>query len=342
MTDALRANFGLRYSLDEKSATRTLVFTDLNGNPLTGVQEAVVAALNLAVLNRIPHSLQGSLSEDHLLPSVGLQYNFSPQIMTYATWTLGAKSGGFDATSTRPPSAGGTFQFAPEHADAYEVGAKMEFGERFELNPSVYYTNYRDLQVSTFDGVGFEVSNAGAATIKGAQLTSRWAATPNLRFNLAVAYTDFRFTEYIGQCITGQTPTEPGPGGKIVDCNLAGTTNQGIAPWVETLTGDYRIPLGRLEMHTTVDAYHTSSFYASTVADPRQVQDAYTKLDARLSLGDRAGHWQLALLGQNLTNALIMPLGADVPLSYTLSHAFTAFRVVEPGRSYTVQADWRF
>jgi outer membrane receptor protein involved in Fe transport len=343
ITDAFRTNVGLRYTSEDKDAKRTLVFTDLNGVPLTGTRLAVVSAVNAALLGKRATNLKGSRSEDHVLPSVGLQYDFTNDVMGYASWTRGAKAGGYDSNSNSPPPFG-SFEYDSEKAENYEIGTKMVLGGKFELNLAAYYTEFKDMQVSAFDGTSFKVTNAGAAQIQGLELDSRWQATPNLLISAAVAHTDFEFTDYIGACYTQQPieipATPPATGGA---CDLSGKKNQFVADWTASASADYRIPLGAYELRGVLDAYYTGDYFVSTTLDPKQVQDAYVKLNARLQFGDADGRWEIALLGKNLTDKLIMPYGADVPLASSIARGgFSAVRFVEPGRSVAVQGTFRF
>jgi outer membrane receptor protein involved in Fe transport len=270
--------------------------------------------------------------------------------MGYVNWTQGSKAGGYDSNSNNPPNPPpgtppqgfGAFEFEPEKATDYEIGTKMQLGGVFEVNVAAYYTELDDLQVSSFDGVGYNVTNAGASTVQGLELDSRWQATSNLLFSASVAYTDFQFDQYIGPCYSGQTPDAPGPGGAINRCNYAGKAIQYVADWIASASADYRIPIGRYELRAVLDAYYSSDFNVSANLDPKQVQDAYTKLNGRLSFGPADGRWDLALIGKNLTDELIMPYGADTPLAFSLFRTFSAIRSVEPGRSVAVQGTWRF
>jgi iron complex outermembrane recepter protein len=337
MTDALRVNTGLRWSEEDKDATRAIIITDLDGNPLTGVRADAAATVLRQVLNKRVHDLAESRSEDRLLPSLSLEYRFADRMMAYASWSKGAKAGGYDANSNNPPTATGAFAFGPEEATNYEVGAKVTLGGVLELNLATYFTEFKDLQVSRFDGVGFNVRNAGASEIKGVELDSRWQATSNLRFSAAVAYTDFAFTDYVGECIIGQAPNAPDG----VACILDGESSAFAFDWTGSASADYRIPIGdRFELRTVLDVYYRSE---APDLDPRHKLGAYTKLGGQVSFGDMDGRWSLALVGKNLTDELIMPNGSNnTPLAYSLFGTFSGVRASEPGRSVAVQGTWKF
>jgi iron complex outermembrane receptor protein len=53
-------------------------------------------------------------------------------------------------------------------------------------------------------------------------------------------------------------------------------------------------------------------------------------------------HWEVALLGRNLTDEEIYPYGNDTPLAGSTLRAWSAWRFMEPARSFAVQGSLRF
>lgn len=359
VSDTFRATGGLRYTSEEKDASRTFRISDLDGDPLTGLQAVLAPIVYAAAFNARTHNLSGSRSEDALLPSVTLEYDWSDGIMTYLSWSQGSKSGGFDArsnnptvppatecTSTTPPTPAGclfgrqigTFEFEDENADNIELGAKMAFGGNLEVNAAFYMTNYKDMQVSTFDGsLGFNVKNAGEADIMGIELDARWQATQHSMFSAAMAWTDFEFKDYFGQCSFGQVPDAPDG----INCNYKGKTNEFVADWVATLAYDYRRPIGNsLEFRLGLDVYYTTETFVNPTLDERQKQDAYAKVNGRVGIG--ADNWEIAVLGRNLTDEEIYPYGNDTPLAGSTLGAWSSWRFMEPARTVALQGTVRF
>jgi len=112
-------------------------------------------------------------------------YQFTNDLMGYLRVSTGFKSGGYD-TRAGVNLSGQTvpFTFQPEHATAYELGAKSQFFDsRLQLNGAVYYTKYENLQESQFSGAqgfvpqidahyqGFEFEVA-AVPVGGLKLTA--------------------------------------------------------------------------------------------------------------------------------------------------------------------------
>ncbi len=357
VTDSFRATAGLRYTKDEKDASRVFSITEIDGDPLTGLQAVAAPTVYALVFNARAHNLSGDRSEDQVLPSVILEYDWNDDVMTYLSFSQGSKSGGFDARSnnpTIPPATActapgtppgclsgaqvGTFEFEDEEADNLELGAKMSLGGNVELNVAAYYTEFSDLQVSTFDGVlGFNVQNAGEAEIKGIEVDARWRVTDGLLLSTSLAFTDFEFKDYFGQCAFGQPADAPDG----INCNYKGKTNEFVADFVGTVAADYRHPIGaNLELRLGLDVYYTDDTFVAPTLDPKQVQDSYVKVGARAAIGN--DRWEIALLGKNLTDEEIYPYGNDTPLAGRTFGAFSAWRFAEPARSVAIQGSVRF
>lgn len=362
MSEEFRTTFGLRYSKEKKEATRTLSITEIDGDPLVGLQAVAAPSVYAAVFNvrrTDLHDLSGSRDEDQVLPSLTVEWAPDEDTMLYVSWSKGAKSGGFDARSNNPtvppgtacvaandpvgclpPNGVGTFEFEEERATNFEMGAKLHIGNRFELNAAIYMTDFEDLQVSTFDGVlGFNVRNAGESEIKGLEIDMRWQATQNLQFMSSMAYTDFEFLDYFGQCAFGQ-PSDAGDG---LNCNYRGKTNEFVAPWVITLGGSYNRSIGSsLAFHIDVDAYYSDAFFVAPTLDERQTQQSYTKVNGRIGIGRQDGAWDFSVIGKNVFNEQILPYGNDTPLAGRTFGAFSAWRFVEPGGTWALQGTLRF
>ena len=156
-----------------------------------------------------------------------------------------------------------------------------------------------------------------------------------------MAYTDFEWKDFEnGQCNFGEV--QAGLCSAEGTISYEGRTNQYVADWTGTLTGDYRVPLGStLEARATVDLIYSDEYFPSQNLDPTTVQDSYWKVNARLALSSADGKWEVALLGRNLTDEDVVTYSNPVPLSTTfgvLSH----FGTVERDRNVAIQATYNF
>jgi outer membrane receptor protein involved in Fe transport len=234
--------------------------------------------------------------------------------MGYFTWSRGIKSGGYDARSNNAPATGGSFEFDDEEAESIEVGAKFVLADgAADLNVALYYTDYDQLQVSAFDGVlGFNVGNAARAVTSGAEIDARWLVTDKLLLTGSVAFTDFEFKKFFGECYFGQVPDAPDG----INCDYAGKTNQFVADYSGAISADYSVPIGAsLNFAAALDWVFVGDHLLSSNLDPLQQQDAYSKFNGRIAIGDFDRRWELALIGKNLTDKSIKTLSGDVPLA---------------------------
>ena len=65
-------------------------------------------------------------------------------------------------------------------------------------------------------------------------------------------------------------------------------------------------------------------------------------MNLRLSIGDAAGRWELAVLGRNLTDETVTANVTDMPLASRTFGAPSYGAFVEPPRSVAVQGTVRF
>jgi iron complex outermembrane recepter protein len=132
-------------------------------------------------------------------PRVTLDYAIDEDILVYATYAEGFKSGGIQYANGDPTLASQSFD--PERLTSYEVGIKSRFLEdRVQLNASTFFYEYEDqqiLNVINVNGVptGF-TENAGSSELKGLDLEIQAALTPQLTGSLNYSFLESEFTEF--------------------------------------------------------------------------------------------------------------------------------------------------
>lgn len=357
-TDRLELQLGGRLSSEKKIGDRTLTVVDLNFDPLTGGAASVapilyaqlfgISSTNLAGLGGTGAALisalgalpvSDSLKETRFSPDVKLVFDASDDVLLYASWARGYKSGGFDFRANNKnfyPTMVDSFHFGDEQATNYEVGGKLALGDSAEINFAAFYTKFDDLQISIFDGVlGFNVGNAAAAEIKGFEIDGRWAASDYLTLSGSAAFTDFEFTDFEnGQCYFGKTPDSPSIAGL---CDYTGNSNQLVSDFQGVATADFHFPVGDFEVSSVTDVFYTTKYDASSTYDPALVQPAYATVNSRIAFGPQGGGWQIALLGKNLTDKQFLQYGGDVPLSGSTFGAKSNYSFFSQGRTLWVQ-----
>jgi outer membrane receptor protein involved in Fe transport len=344
VTDSFRISAGGRYSSEDKSGSRTTNLTaGVGGAPLP---PGLIDVLYNAVFRIQRHSVSGDRSESKFSPLINLQYDFGGDSMAYLSWSKGYKSGGYDARSNQAPANGGTFEYEPEEATNYELGVKASIGRAAQVNAAVFFTDYKDLQTSAFDGsLGFNVGN-GTAEVKGVELEGRWQATERLYLSGSVAWLDFEWKKYDGQCYFGAPAslfTTGQPGRAPGNCRYDGFTNQ-LAPKVTAvLSGEYRWPLSaNLELRTGIDVTYSDDYLVSLTLDPQAVQKSYSKVNARVALSGNDGRWEVALSGRNLGDEQTVSYAGDTPLAGSIFAARSYYGFVDAPRTLAIEGAFRF
>ena len=342
-----RVSFGARVTRETKEATRKFSITNLDGTPLNPLTAPLTVVLYNTLFNATPHSLAGEREQTKPMPSMAVEWDVSPSVLAYLSATKGFKSGGFDARSNNPPvnplfpASRGSFEFDDEEAINLELGTKIRIGGgRGELYGALYDTDYKNLQVSTYDGtLGFNVGNAGEARARGVEVETRYRVTEDFTLIGGLALTDFEYREYFGQCYFGRLPDAPDG----INCDYRGMTNQYTPDWSGIVSSDWRVRLGdRLTLRWNVDVRFTDDYLLSPTLNPDAVQDAYAKIDTRVSIGRSDRQWEIALIGTNLTDEETLSHENETPLAGTTFGAPGFFGFVDPPRSFALQGIFRF
>ncbi|MDJ0906688.1 MAG: TonB-dependent receptor [Woeseiaceae bacterium] len=294
--------------------------------------------------------VEGSRDNTEFSPEVKLVYTTSSDNLWYLSWSEGFKSGSFDFRANNKnfyPDMATSFEFDDEEASNIELGGKFLLADGIvELNVAAFYTEFDDLQISIFDGVlGFNVGNAASAEIQGLEMDMRWAATDYLTVSGGLAVTDFEFTDFEnGQCYFGATPDVDLNGDGTPElCSYTGNSNQMVSDFQGNVSFDIRVPVSNsLEFGALFDVFYTDDYDASATFDPALVQDSYTMLNARLSIGGQSGRWEVAALAKNLTDEKVLTFGGDTPLAGSTFGAKSNYAFYSRGRTVSLQGTVRF
>jgi len=302
--ESLRINLGLRYSEVKKTAHRRLNLgahsADLDPEDFVAFAPDVQALYNLVLGSRLTDFDDHDRKDTKLQPSIGIQYDVTPDIMAYATYTNGFKAGGFAATST-----GETFM--PEKVDSYEVGIKTSlFDRRVTLNLTAFQMDYSNLQESSFiflpsGATSSVIGNAARARSRGIEFGTSWRAGSALSFSADVSYLDAYYTSYpAGACtMIAQAAT---PTGTTCTQDLSDKDRPFAPRWSGNVGANLTIPVRDVELRINPSLYFTSKFFQTASADPLLRQSGYAKVDLRAAIGPSDQSWEFAVIGKNLTD----------------------------------------
>lgn len=276
------------------SAYANLTFDVTERLSVTGglrVGQEEISIRTLSILPVAGMSDSGSSDEDMVLPLLRVQYDWSGDVMTYATVSRGFRAGGFNIV----PANADVIPFRSEEVTSYEVGTRAEFwGGRARVNPTFFYTDYKDMQINRQytppppapPAPTSILENAGEAHIYGLELESDFALTDAFRLRLSGAFLEGAFDRL-----------NPGVG-----VTLASTLPR-LPRWSYTLGGQYRVELASGARVTANLDYSWRSRQASAASNvDALIVPSYGLLSAQVELRSADRRWSIAAFGTNLAN----------------------------------------
>ena len=92
-----------------------------------------------------------------------------------------------------------------------------------------------------------------------------------------------------------------------------------------------------MEFQADLDLLYSDDLFLDTSLDSNMIQDATTKVNARLALVSTNDSWEAALIGKNLTDKLTLASAGGTPF-FTGSY----FGAVLPPRTVVLELGYRF
>lgn len=248
------------------------------------------------------------IKSDPLTWRAALDHQFTSDIMGYASYNRGFKSGGFNLSSP------GSAPFFPEYVDAYEMGLKSEFlDHRVRLNLAGFYYHYRDIQVAIVLGGNQLFQNAAAARLYGLDESLDFVVTDHFTLSTGLGLLSAKYQDYPNA--RGYTPA----GAAFPIANAAGASLPFAPPATGFVSADYHdlmTPVGKLGATVNL-SYNDRSFVSPDMGLERPT---YFMLNATVewrALSDDS--WSVRLWGKNLTNAIYYPFASESATGWYVS-----------------------
>lgn len=175
VADKWRISFGGRWSHDDKQLTNSFASTGLVGSGKRGFSK--------------------------FTPKIGVDYRPNSDMMFYASWSRGYRSGGFSPRAATAATASTPFQ--PETVDSYEIGAKFDALNRMlQFNVAGFISDYKNMQQNTTipggpTGNQTITSNVGGATIKGVEMDATLRPMEGLKLTASASIMDSHFRNFV-------------------------------------------------------------------------------------------------------------------------------------------------
>jgi iron complex outermembrane receptor protein len=234
--------------------------------------------------------LQDKKTFNEPLPKAGINFQLNPDVLLYTSVARGYKSGGWNADFITTLE---NFQFDPEYAINYELGAKSAFfDQRLKVNLAGFVTKFDDFQVFQFvptqsSGTVLSLTNAGKVTTKGIELDIKSLLTEYLSVSFNTAFTQARFDEFKN-------------GGLGVDYD------DNYLPYAPEhsyfIAIDYSRPLfNQAEVYGHMDYGYTGDYFSNPDNSPGNAIPSYFAANARLGINLNSG-WDISLWVKNFTD----------------------------------------
>jgi iron complex outermembrane receptor protein len=244
-----------------------------------------------------------AISSTSFNPKFNLSYTFSPDLMAYATVSTGFRPGGGNAVyPTTGPAWGTAFQqqgytsgkwptkYGSDRVLSYELGEKARmFDRRLTVNASIYYEDWRHVQLEAYPNDFALNINGNYVSIYGADIDV--LADLGAGFQLEVA------AGYLYEWLNGGPHWVIQPIHKMPD----------VAPVSGTAALSYSKPLGSSYTFTArLESSYTGPRYSIFFSNPYEFTGTYRQLPGYDLINVRAGvkhdKWSATAFVNNLTN----------------------------------------
>ncbi len=255
--------------------------------------------------------------------SVNASYRWTDDIMTYASYSEGFKSGGwnshfnanFNETPEQLAQLDQIHSFAEETAKNYEIGFKMDLADNtLRLNGAIFSTDYNDLQLVYRFGVAPFILNAGKASNDGFELEMTWVPTDNLVIDAGIGYLDATIDEVV-TFLGAVTGVE------------AGNSLPFAPEWQGNIGFGYELtPVGsNLSFTPRVDLnYQSTTFFDALNTEEVSQIGGRTVINASVIIVPDSEQWKFTVGVNNLTDN-IYPIAGNSSLGTGSGYAEIAF-----------------
>ncbi len=286
VTDKLTGIFGLRYTHEKKKAA----ITQITAAAKCGAVFPVASNRNCIT------DASSRKSWDLLGFKLGAQYEFNKDVMAYASFTRGFRSGGYNVRQVLPISP---LPFNEEKVDAWEVGVKATYLDgRLRTNIALFQNDVSDFQRTVAVPINVPpftiqtTGNAADARLRGLEIDQTIKLTDQLLITGYLGFIDGKYTK-LGADVNSD--------GVINDADFALRLTR-VPRYTYGGQITYDIPMGPNMLTALVSLDHRDHNYFTD--DNKGRIEGANMLAARLSYAMNNGA-TIALFGKNLLNEVV-------------------------------------
>jgi iron complex outermembrane receptor protein len=239
-------------------------------------------------------------SFDNFSFKAGLQLHPTDDVMAYASFSQGYKTGGWTTRLSNPLPVAPTF--GEEKADSWEVGVKSTLiDRRLQLNAAAFSTRYKGIQLNFQEGVSPTVQNAGDARINGFEVELQAAPTDMFTVTASAGYLDAHYTDVAG-------PAQVAP--SVFQLGVTDGSPLPKAPeWKFNVAPRLEVPLGGGSVVLLGDWTHTTSMRNDTEGTILLMRPVTDVINASVTYKPDHGNWNVTVGGTNITDERYLVTG---------------------------------
>lgn len=314
ITDGLTITAGGRYQEEERILTKQHVSL-----PNADGGETII----------FPYD-EPDVQEKSFAPKISLEYRMLDDLLFYATWTRGYKSGSYNVLSIYNPP-----QYVhPEIVTSKEFGGKTEFFDGgMRLNFAVFdqeVENLQELSISVLQGGVLSAENAASANSRGFEFDAVLVPfSNNVGFAVTVSgtYLEPYYTEY-----PNATGFDDVTGLPFNDGDFTGNQITRVPKKTAAISMSQFIEFQNFELELGVDGYYNSGMYFHAQNPESSYQESYSLISARVGLHYVPLGLRVTAYGQNITDEAYISDSSTVdvgvkerlgpPLEYGIKFSF--------------------
>jgi iron complex outermembrane receptor protein len=305
VTDKLSVTVGARYTEETKSAfvNNGLVFANVYPES-DWIPGYVRPTGTFPGNNLVPQVLGQDTNGDGVLdapseetwsrftPRLGVDYQVSDDMMIFASFSQGFKSGTFNPRATINEPA-----VDPEVVDSIEFGIKADLSDTLRTNVTLFSLDHKDRQyisvlpVSSPSDLNQILGNVGQSQATGIEAEITWVATESLTFDVALGYIDADFDEVISIGLDGQ-PED------ISDAFAISNTPE----YTANFSANYAMDTDVGYIMFTANYYYRDDYAIDETANSLLAQDGYGLFNLSATWESVSGEYYAGLHLKNLTD----------------------------------------
>jgi iron complex outermembrane receptor protein len=303
LTDRLKVSLGARATRDAKRANVYRYFyAGATPSPFQGGAPRPIL--------QVRTQYDADKTFEQFTPRVSVSYELNDDLTTYASFSKGYKSGGWDMRGDALITPQTTQGYKPEVVKTYEAGLKgYALDRRVSFSSAAFLSKYTNQQVTTQvvvpSGIASSVDNAGASTLYGVEFEANTKFNQHLSGNVALGYIHAKYDTF-SRFVPAGAPDPLNPStvlatGKVINvADLYGFQNTPKVTGNVSLT--WRNDLGGGDLAITPMVSYRDKYQQFEQPLPALDQKAFTLVDLTAIWTAPGGKYKLALTGKNLTN----------------------------------------